>query len=71
MFGGSGARNEEPAKRCGGIHHEPGHGRHHEPVLAPYRIDLRYWRLQGTLQKTYWKEEVFIPWRVFLSQTCK
>jgi hypothetical protein len=25
---------------------------------------LRYWRLQGTLQKTYWQEEVFISRRV-------
>jgi hypothetical protein len=32
---------------------------------------LRYWRLQGTLQTTYWQEEVFIPRRVFLSPTCK
>jgi hypothetical protein len=32
---------------------------------------LRYWRLQGTPQKTYWQEEVFIPRRVFLSQLYK
>jgi hypothetical protein len=27
---------------------------------------LRYWRLQGTLQKPHSREEVFIPRRVFL-----
>jgi hypothetical protein len=30
---------------------------------------LRYRRLQATLQKMYW-QEVFIPQRIFLSQTC-
>jgi hypothetical protein len=31
---------------------------------------LRYLRLQRTLQMMYWQEEIFISWRVFLSQTC-
>jgi hypothetical protein len=31
---------------------------------------LRYWRQEGTIQKKHRWEEVFIPWRAFLSQTC-
>jgi hypothetical protein len=41
------------------------------PSLSPqhktnFGIVLRYWRLQETLQKRHWQEEVSIPRRVFL-----
>jgi hypothetical protein len=39
--------------------------------MTNFGFVLRYWMLQGTLQKTNRQEEVFIAWRVFLSQTCK
>ncbi len=45
------------------------------PSPSPQRqtdfgIILKYWRLRGILQKMQPREEVFIPWRVFLFKKC-